>query len=97
MEPFPDQWNDNAKNRSRWAQMQLNESFLREQLASQGELVCHYCGKAPLLMNHWKEKPSPDVATVDHVTPSSLGGSNDPSNLVVACSPCNNRKGDRLV
>ena len=29
---------------------------------------------------------------VDHVTPMAMGGSDDPSNLVAACRPCNDRK-----
>lgn len=41
--------------------------------------TCRYCGAK-----------APDVAlTVDHVIPETLGGSNDPSNLVTACQPCN--------
>lgn len=30
--------------------------------------------------------------TVDHVTPTTLGGSDDPSNLVAACASCNGGK-----
>ncbi|WP_331048558.1 HNH endonuclease [Gemmatimonas sp.] len=37
-----------------------------------------------------------DNATLDHVMPRSLGGANDPGNLVVACGPCNRLKGDQL-
>jgi len=33
---------------------------------------------------------------VDHVIPVSRGGSNDPSNLVIACHSCNESKNDRL-
>ncbi|MEY8688397.1 MAG: HNH endonuclease [Leptothrix sp. (in: b-proteobacteria)] len=44
---------------------------------------CHYCHK--LLQRH--------EATLDHVTPWSEGGSNDSSNLVLACNPCNQRRG----
>jgi hypothetical protein len=41
--------------------------------------TCRYCGGT-----------APDVMlTVDHVTPVSLGGSDDPSNLVAACKDCN--------
>lgn len=34
-------------------------------------------------------------ATVDHVIPLSTGGTNEVSNLVTACFPCNNLKGNR--
>lgn len=41
--------------------------------------TCRYCGGQ-----------APDVTlTIDHVTPVSLGGSDDPSNLVAACKDCN--------
>jgi hypothetical protein len=41
--------------------------------------TCRYCGGR-----------APDVQlTVDHVTPTALGGSDDPSNLVAACRDCN--------
>lgn len=33
-------------------------------------------------------------ATLDHVIPRSEGGPNHESNLVVACGPCNQAKGD---
>ena len=32
----------------------------------------------------------------DHVLPLSRGGGNSWENVVASCSPCNNRKGDRL-
>jgi hypothetical protein len=37
-----------------------------------------------------------DDATVDHVIPRSLGGTNDPENLVTACRECNMAKSDTL-
>lgn len=41
--------------------------------------TCRYCGGR-----------APDVVlTVDHVIPTALGGSDDPSNLVAACRDCN--------
>lgn len=33
---------------------------------------------------------------IDHVVPVSKGGSNDISNIVLACPPCNQQKNDRL-
>lgn len=43
---------------------------------------CQYCG-------------SRDKLTIDHVLPKSRGGRDTWENLVAACVPCNNRKGDR--
>lgn len=44
--------------------------------------TCRYCGAK-----------APDVnLTVDHVVPSALGGSDEPSNLVTACAECNGGK-----
>jgi 5-methylcytosine-specific restriction endonuclease McrA len=38
---------------------------------------------------------TPQQATVDHVMPKSRGGEHSWRNLVLACSPCNLRKGSR--
>ena len=43
---------------------------------------CQYCG-----LN--------DRITIDHVMPRSRGGKDTWTNLVAACVPCNNRKGNR--
>lgn len=37
------------------------------------------------------------ATTVDHVVPMSRGGGSTWLNTVASCSPCNNRKGDRLL
>ena len=46
---------------------------------------CQYCG----------EKKTAGELTLDHILPRSRGGDNSPVNVVTACVPCNNRKGDR--
>lgn len=51
---------------------------------------CQYCGR------HRTELRGRDFLTRDHVVPISRGGANDWGNVVAACSPCNNRKGNRL-
>lgn len=43
---------------------------------------CQYCGVR-------------DKLTIDHVVPKSRGGRDTWENLVAACVPCNNRKGNR--
>jgi 5-methylcytosine-specific restriction endonuclease McrA len=46
---------------------------------------CQYCG----------EKKGAGELTLDHILPRSRGGDNSPVNIVAACVPCNNRKGNR--
>lgn len=46
---------------------------------------CWYCGKFVGLM-----------FDIDHRVPVSQGGSNDISNIVIACRECNQSKGDKL-
>lgn len=46
---------------------------------------CQYCG----------EKKGVAELTLDHILPRSRGGDNSPVNVVTACLPCNNRKGNR--
>ncbi len=49
--------------------------------------MCQYCGQRP-----------PDVILeVDHVHPSSKGGSDDPLNLVTSCFDCNRGKRDKVL
>lgn len=45
---------------------------------------------------YWCKKPLNGHYDVDHVIPVSRGGSNDPSNLVLACKHCNSSKNDSL-
>lgn len=52
-----------------------------------GQVGCHPNGDEPLPGFRW--------ATVDHVVPLSLGGTNALHNLALACAPCNARKGNR--
>lgn len=45
---------------------------------------CVYCGSKKNL-------------TIDHIIPKSKGGGNTWTNLVTCCSPCNLKKGDKLL
>ncbi|SHY11634.1 HNH endonuclease, putative [Mycobacteroides abscessus subsp. abscessus] len=52
---------------------------LRYEVLRRDNYSCRYCGRS-----------APEVKlTVDHVVPVALGGSDEPSNLVAACSDCN--------
>ncbi|WP_123042956.1 HNH endonuclease [Cohnella candidum] len=52
--------------------------------------------KAALKRDHytclWCGLPA---STVDHIVPSSKGGSDHPRNLLAACSDCNSKRGNR--
>ena len=50
---------------------------------------CQYCHRG-----HVELKPR-ECLTRDHLIPISRGGGNEWTNVVTACSVCNNRKGDK--
>lgn len=55
---------------------------LRFEILRRDNHACRYCGAG-----------APDTKlVVDHVIPVALGGSDEPSNLVTACEPCNSGK-----
>lgn len=64
--------------------------------ANGGKLVCHYCGKRGLKRTvRQGDRLALSLATIDHVKPLSNGGPRYKlGNLVVACWPCNEKKGD---
>ena len=51
---------------------------------------CQYCGRTGAEL-----KPR-ETLTRDHLIPISRGGSNEWTNVVTACSPCNTRKSNHL-
>lgn len=59
-------------------------------LFARDDYSCQYCGR------HRWELRRREFLTRDHVLPVSRGGDNSWQNVVTSCSPCNNRKGDRL-
>lgn len=60
---------------------------LRYEILRRDSHTCRYCGAS-----------APDVPLrVDHVTPVALGGTDEPSNLVTSCEPCNSGKSSSTV
>lgn len=57
--------------------------WLRFEVLKRNGFRCAYCG-ARACDGVWIQ--------VDHIKPKALGGSDDPSNLTTACSPCNSGK-----
>jgi 5-methylcytosine-specific restriction endonuclease McrA len=54
----------------------------RREVLRRDKHQCQYCGSIKQL-------------TLDHVIPRSKGGKHSWDNVVIACEPCNSRKGDR--
>ena len=74
-------------NRRRSRKKSANGSYTPQQIQAQYERQkgkCYYC-QLEITKYH-----------VDHVVPLSRGGSNGPSNLVIACCHCNTSKRDKL-
>ncbi len=63
---------------------QKRVAFTRFNLFLRDEFCCQYCG-------------SKGDLTFDHVLPRSRGGITSWDNVVAACSPCNLRKGNKLL
>tara|TARA_B100000029_G_scaffold169268_1_gene165482 strand:- start:634 stop:1179 length:546 start_codon:yes stop_codon:yes gene_type:complete len=61
----------------------LSVDLNRKNIIARDEYTCQYCGK------------SKSPLTIDHVIPKGKGGQDTWENLVVACKPCNQKKGDR--
>lgn len=79
-----------VSERNRRARLRNNgthtiQDIIRQYKRQRGR--CYYCGhKVPWRKHH-----------VDHVIPLIKGGSNGPSNLVIACPTCNCRKRDKFL
>jgi hypothetical protein len=56
----------------------------RQFVRQRASYLCEYC--------HSPERSSSDVFTIDHLFPRSLGGSDEPDNLALACRRCNERR-----
>ncbi len=55
----------------------------RRLVRQRARYLCEYC--------HSPEYLSPGRFTIDHIMPQSLGGSDEPDNLALACHRCNER------
>jgi 5-methylcytosine-specific restriction endonuclease McrA len=60
--------------------------FSRRNIFERDKNICQYCGRQFKKME----------LTLDHIVPRSCGGRSTWENLVLACVPCNVRKGSRL-
>lgn len=67
----------------RHKQKKINTKLKKKLFGHMFMAPCCYCKKVFLFAE----------LTVEHVIPLCLGGTNDPSNIALACEPCNNERG----
>lgn len=79
------------KRHTRVKRSQSNRSALRNRLAEAQNWCCCYCG---CVCDGEEDDWVP--ATIEHVVELSKGGSDDWENLVMACYPCNDERGNKL-
>lgn len=61
--------------------------WLKNLISHRERGLCHYCGCIVAL----PAVPNQDF-DIDHMVPIASGGTNDPTNLVLSCPKCNNKK-----
>lgn len=74
---------------------QRGARWSRHAVLRRDKMTCIYCGVRPGGRVGKRTMATSDF-TIDHILPRSRGGRNGWVNTACACSPCNNRKGDRL-
>lgn len=62
----------------------------RHELSSRQGFRCCYCGP------RFGKKGTPLGATIEHLKPRSLGGTNTMENLAAACLHCNQHRGKQM-
>lgn len=80
--PAKDRWLETHKEYLRWRKTDGFRRWRHKQFLKQGG-TCYYCDNP--IFGGVREN-------VDHVIPKVAGGSNHPSNLVLACARCNKEK-----
>lgn len=78
-----------------WRGSQWIDVAVRLSVYERDAWTCHLC-KEPVDRD---ADPMRDnlAPSLDHLTPASLGGSNDPTNLATAYRVCNSRRGAKLL
>lgn len=71
----------------------------RQAVMERADYTCVYCGLRSIAYNANRDPVGPDGAVwqLDHITPVSLGGSWDASNIALSCASCNRLKGNRTI
>lgn len=72
-----------ARRKARKQQMKINARFKNKLCKGLFCAPCYYCHFVFMI----------DDLTIEHLTPLILGGTNDESNIALACAPCNHSRG----
>ena len=73
--------------------LKSRNAFFNRWIVKYNNLNCIYCNKE---CRRDVEQCSPDKATVDHIVPTSKGGSRKMDNLTLSCFSCNQKKGNTI-
>lgn len=68
----------------------MNPRFTKSNVSLRDEYKCQYCFADMFAQGR-------DAITLDHVTPSSMGGLTAWDNIVISCGKCNHSKGNKLI
>lgn len=68
----------------------------RDRIIERDGIACWICGKDTILAEFSTNRNGPMVASLDHIIPSSKGGTHDDDNLKIACRKCNYKRGNKL-
>ena len=71
------------RRKKRKQQLKINTSLKNRLYKDVAFAPCFYCKKIFII----------DSLTIEHLVPLSYGGTNDDSNITVACRPCNYQMG----
>lgn len=66
----------------------------RDRIIERDGLACWICGTSTVLAELSDNPNGSKVTSLDHVIPSSKGGSHDDDNLRIACRDCNYKRGN---
>lgn len=72
-----------SRRKSRKIQLKINNKIKKTYFKNTMIAPCYYC-KYVFMIND---------LTIEHLIPRSMGGTNDISNIALACAPCNRQKG----
>lgn len=78
---------------STWSAERVFGPYTLAALIWRADVKCTWCTR--IVCTH--VRPKPNRYTIDHVIPRARGGSDEPKNLVLACSECNLLRGGSAV